>query len=211
MNYKNNRESGQAIAEMCISLIAIMVIFLGVIFIAGLGISNVQLLISAKETAEESARDDKEGGRGNYIKYWNYGNDELPFTADDYAINVGNHDTGTVLNSSLDDETYSTGLNYYNDYFYNKGHNIPYKFMPVSGTSVYHESIFASMDLARFFVSAADLVESSIHYDIDGDKNIYDVEQLKLNLGNLIHVNLDAIDLEKMNKVYMPKLPSNLP
>lgn len=203
----NKQESGQAIAEMCIGLIAIMVVFLGVIFIAGLSISNVQVFVESKNSAEENAHDGTQAGAGENIQDWNYGSDGFPFTADDTKNIIGDNNGGSQFVANLTEENDSTGV-------ISIGVNeTRYQFIPsvLTYTKDYSNSKFnfTSSDFTKFFIHAAGLVEGDISngYEVENDENIYDVEQLKDNFSNLIHVNLDSIDLEEMNKVYMPQIP----
>ena len=108
MNNKKQQQ-GQAIVEMCAGMIAIMAIFLGLVFVGGIGISNIQTLLGNKAATEATSRAVNQGGQGNNIYAWDYGDqantkpeadefqghrlfnpatrrDELPFTPDDLII-----------------------------------------------------------------------------------------------------------------------------
>lgn len=113
-------QRGQAIAEMAVGLVGIMAIFLGLLFISALGIENIKVLLTARGRADESSA---AGGylgcsSGDSILEWNYGNDELFFTADDsYTTGDGasssyisgelvSTDGGFNLDDSLEGVTY---------------------------------------------------------------------------------------------------------
>lgn len=105
MNNKHQQQ-GQAIVEMCVGIIAIMAVFLGLVFVAGIGITNIQTLLGNKSATETTSRATNQGGQGSNIYSWDYGDqassspaadefqghrlsnqsirrDELPFTPDD--------------------------------------------------------------------------------------------------------------------------------
>ncbi len=109
----NKYQQGQAIVEMCAGIIAIMAVFLGLVFVAGIGITNIQTLLGNKSATEVTSRAVNQGGQGSNIYAWDYGDpantnpaadefnghrlfsasvsrDELAFTPDDKI--VGNSD-----------------------------------------------------------------------------------------------------------------------
>jgi hypothetical protein len=197
-------EKGQAIVEMCVGLIGVMVIFLGVIFIAGLGISNVKIYLSAKNNAEYASRNDSSfSGAGAAIYTWDYGADNLPFSADDQIMAIPANEADTVFNSQVTDSIYSEGES-----------DGSYSYMAINELPASVRNNFTG-DLDSLFLATADLVQSTSSYsesfytltsDLIG--NSREIEQLKLNFGNLIHVEIDQIDLQQMesNQVYMPNL-----
>ena len=112
MNNKKHQQ-GQAIVEMCVGIIGIMAVFLGLVFVAGIGIANIQTLLGNKSATEVTARATNLGGQGSNIYAWDYGDpananpavdefnghrlfnasvsrDDLAFTPDDKII--GNSD-----------------------------------------------------------------------------------------------------------------------
>lgn len=112
MNNKKYQQ-GQAIVEMCAGIIAIMAVFLGLVFVAGIGITNIQTLLGNKSATEVTSRAVNQGGQGSNIYAWDYGDpananpaadefnghrlfnasvsrDDLAFTPDDKII--GNSD-----------------------------------------------------------------------------------------------------------------------
>ncbi len=99
-------ESGQAVAEFVISLIAILFVFLGVLAISVLSMENVTCLVDARSEADvASALGSSIGGASpEQILEWDYGADEIPFTADDEPVSgmssenfARNFDTGEDL------------------------------------------------------------------------------------------------------------------
>ena len=84
-------EEGQAIVELTISLIAIMVVFLGVIFAFALGNANVEGIINARGECDNYAGNgNPQGDSGRHILDWSPGNDERIMTNDDTSIIGGN-------------------------------------------------------------------------------------------------------------------------
>lgn len=72
MNTKQHSQSGQAIIEMCICVLVILIVFLGLIFVGGLGIANMQNLIKAKDAAETHSRVSEKSMEGDDISAWDY-------------------------------------------------------------------------------------------------------------------------------------------
>jgi len=82
MKRTRQNESGQAMVEMCTGLIGIMVVFSGMLFISGVGVESVRALITARENADAELG----SAPASFISYWNYGEDEIPFSADDTPV-----------------------------------------------------------------------------------------------------------------------------
>src|SRR3989339_1675061 len=79
-------EKGQAITEMVIGLIAIMTVFLGLLFMATVGIANIETMLDARSQADQDAYNGTVDPQGISIREWNYGSDEIYFTADDAPV-----------------------------------------------------------------------------------------------------------------------------
>lgn len=92
----HNDEKGQAIAEMAVCMIAIMAVFLGVVFAFAIGSTNIHNLINCRAEADRYAYsqvyESSEGTEGMQIKTWNEGNDERMFTNDDEAVPGADYD-----------------------------------------------------------------------------------------------------------------------
>jgi hypothetical protein len=121
MNKKKHSQAGQAVIEMCVCVTAILIVFLGLIFVGGLGISNMQDLIKAKTSVEtNSSSSDKSWDNddifswdyrsqqqqqrqaaepdffpGSHLFYVNRGGNINPFSANDRAI-INNANTGNT-------------------------------------------------------------------------------------------------------------------
>lgn len=72
MNNKKYQQ-GQAIVEMCAGIIAIMAVFLGMVFVGGICITNIQTLLDNKSETEVTSRAVSQGGQGSNIYAWDYG------------------------------------------------------------------------------------------------------------------------------------------
>jgi hypothetical protein len=199
-------QRGQAMVEMCVCLIPIMVIVLGMIFVAGLGISNIRAFIEAKGNAELASRSQSAvGGAGDTIFCWNYGDTEknedgLPFTADDKIVSLYDVDseygTEALITDQLNNSGYSESevLNNYN-------------FMPTT-------SLVSIEDNYETMLGAAELVEGMADNHFNSvftlDSNTENVRDLKLSFTHLFGIDVDDLDLREMrsNIVYYPALPT---
>ena len=101
---RRNGESGQAFAELAVSLIAIAAAFAGFLLIAALGSDRVSTLIRAREDADRKSSSGISSQGGESIRYWDYGTDEVPFTADDQPM-IGSSGDGSFFRNQLADNT----------------------------------------------------------------------------------------------------------
>ena len=134
-------ESGQAFAELTVSLIAILAVFVGFLLIAALGSDRVSTLIRAREEADRKSSSGVSSQGGESIRYWNYGTDEVPFTADDQPV-YGSSGDGSYFRNQLADNTGNVTLQ-----------NPP--------NSSYLRSDFSSLQDSNIFLNAASLAEGS--------------------------------------------------
>lgn len=80
-------QNGQALAELTVCLIALMVVLLGFFLISALTMGNVENVIDAREEADKRAREGTLGGENaQNISHWAYGNRNIAFTADDTPV-----------------------------------------------------------------------------------------------------------------------------
>ncbi len=193
--------------EMCVCLIPILVIVLGMIFIAGLGISNIRAFIEAKGNAELASRSQSSvGGAGDSIFYWNYGDtdnneDGLPFTADDKIVSYYDVDSDYGIEALVTDQLNNSGYSrsmYSNDYY----------FMPTT-TLINVEDNYETM------LATAELVEGQADSNFNSvftlDSNTENVGDLKLSFTHLFGIEVDDLDLREMraNKVYYPAISNS--
>ena len=130
-------ESGQAFAELAVSLVAILAAFVGFLLVAALASDRVSTLIRAREEADMKSAGGVSSQGGDSIRYWDYGADEIPFTTDDRAV-LGSAGDGALFKRQLADNTGHVGLT-----------------NPPSASTL--GSDFASLQDANLFVNAASL------------------------------------------------------
>jgi len=202
--------------EMCVCLIPILVVLLGMIFISGLGISNIQAFIQAKGNAELSSRSlNAIGGSGNNIHHWDYGEgedgDSYPFTADDQTVDFyqagADAGTETLMDLQLNMIQGSESLS--------EGANSEYIFMPTASLPYAGDNF--SQNLPDSMLAAAELIkgtaDSGLNKVFTLDSRYTDADEIRsLNLSftHLFGVEIDDIDLRNMraNTVYYPALPT---
>ena len=73
---KRSLQQGQAVVEMCVCVVAVLVVFLGLIYVGGLGLSNIQRLLKAKTNAETSSKPKDNGGDSEDMFAWDYRNQQ---------------------------------------------------------------------------------------------------------------------------------------
>lgn len=133
-------ESGQAFAELTVSLIAILAAFVGFLLIAALSSDRVSTIIRAREEADRKSSSGVSSQGGESIRYWDYGTDEIPFTTDDHAV-LGSAGDGALFKRELADNTGEVRLTN----------------PPSSSSSSTLDSDFASLQDSNMFINAASL------------------------------------------------------
>lgn len=156
----NNRESGQAMVEMCVGLVGILMMIIAIILISGINITNIKMLQESKSNAEVSALGadvDNLAVRPD-INYWNYGQNEIPFSGNDQAVYVSNSESGVVENA-LQSGDYSQANN---DQELISDPMRSYDFSPLNQTELRSGSQAASANLGNGvfsnFATAANLI-----------------------------------------------------
>lgn len=171
-------ESGQAFAELAVSLIAILAVFVGFLLIAALGSDRVSTLIRAREDADRKSSSGVSSRGGDSIRYWDYGADEVPFTTDDSAV-LGSSGDGSYFRNQLTD---------------NSG-NVPLSNPP---SSSYLRSDFAGLQDSNIFINAADLAEGSAY--TNSTLRDHNLESLESAIDWLFHIRGTNVE----ETVYMP-------
>jgi hypothetical protein len=147
---KNRKyEHGQALAETAVGLIAIAFVFLGLLFISGLGIESIKTLLKARGGADSYAYNGTLGteSASNIIDWEKvsgekYGPDELPFTYDDPSSkNEGSTIDFSVFSGELNTDNFSLADN-----------------MPDYDQASYNFAADDTIWDSNVFVNAADLV-----------------------------------------------------
>ncbi|MFA6713893.1 MAG: hypothetical protein WCS27_00855 [Victivallaceae bacterium] len=209
------RQAGQAVIEMCVCLIPILVILLGMIFISGLCISNIRAFVSAKGNAELLSRSNNmNGGEGDNIFCWDYGEgedeDSYPFTADDqpvYLTQVGDESSvqtlvDALLNESVDSEAVESG---------------EYAFLSVASLPYITDNNFAQ-SLPDSMLSAAELVSGKANssvgnvFTVSSDEFSSDeINSMGATFSWLFGLETGDINLRNMraNTVYYPVIPTS--
>ena len=85
-NGQRRGESGQAFAELTVSLVAILAVFVGFLLIAALCSDRVTTLITARTKADIQSSSGVSSYEGESIQRWDYGADRIPYTTDDDAV-----------------------------------------------------------------------------------------------------------------------------
>lgn len=140
-------ESGQAFAELSVSLIAILAAFIGFLLVAALSSDRVSTLIRAREKVDAKFGNNfvavySSGEDVESIRNWNKGADGIPFTADDEKI-LGSPGDSTVFADQLSDNTGRLMLQ-------NPPSSLPQL-----------KSDFSSLSSSNFFVNAACLISDT--------------------------------------------------
>ena len=171
-------ESGQAFAELAVSLIAILAAFVGFLLVAAISSDRVSSLIRAREAADLRSSSGISSQGGESIRYWDYGTDEIPFTTDDHAV-LGSAGDGARFMDQLTDSTGKVMLS-----------------NPPSSSTLGSE--FSSLQDSNLFVNAASLTSGNAGTsDTLRDHNIGSLESAIRSL-----FGIDSIQIEET--VYMP-------
>ena len=171
-------ESGQAFAELTVSLIAILAVFVGFLLIAALGSDRVSTLIRAREDADRKSSSGISSQGGESIRYWDYGSDEVPFTTDDQPV-LGSTGDGAYFKNQLADNTHEVALQ-----------NPP--------SSSHLRSDFSGLQDANLFVNAASLAEGSAR--TSSTLRDHNIESLESAIEWLFGIRSTSIE----ETVYMP-------
>lgn len=213
---KTKNQKGQAIMEMCVCLIPILVVLLGMIVISGLGISNIQAFLEARANAEIASRNiSAVGGAGETIYSWDYGDpvqdgDGLPFTADDQAVNFSQtnaeRNTQEIAENMLNRSYYSE----YPDNFLAASSILAQNPFNVTQDMNYNYAA----DIPATMLAAAALVSGTASTNLNtvftlGDNN-KETKNITPAFTALFGIDLDDIDLASMkaNTVYYPAMPT---
>ncbi len=108
-NFKN--QSGQATAELIVSIIGIMIVFTGFFMVVDLGVAKVENVISARGGADLSSYIGDSGGSGSAIISWSSGGDGFYYTEDDLPLTATSESPET-FSSELQNGSFSLLSNF---------------------------------------------------------------------------------------------------
>ena len=171
-------ESGQAFAELAVSLVAILAAFVGFLLVAALGSDRVSTIIRARASADLRSSSGISSQGGESIRYWDYGTDEIPFTTDDHAV-PGSAGDGALFMRQLSDNTGEVMLS-----------------NPPSSSTL--RSDFSSLQDSNLFVNAASLATGDS--GTSGTLRDHNISSLEPAIRWLFHI--DSVRVEE--RVYMP-------
>ena len=174
---RNKSERGQAIIELALAMVAIMVVFLGIIFAYALGKLNVEGIVECRGTADDYAGNGTPGNSGQPILTWREGKDGRIFTNDDEAQAGGETDGQTYV-----DELKSDSIDLVT------GFNHPYVHHNFATETLGSNSLFLNMANLTSFRTVSD------PYDID------ELSDLQGAFSSLIYNS----DLTVENSAFMP-------
>ncbi|MBN1864496.1 MAG: hypothetical protein JW808_06310 [Victivallales bacterium] len=180
MNGLHEGQRGQAIVEMAVCMIAIMTVFLGVIFAFAIGSTNIGTLLECRATADNYAYSGVDSDIGRSIHTWTEGVDERLFTNDDIAV-TGTSDSPDTFRQELQNESVDLVDGFGYGYVLNN-----------------FSAGLADLDMMIFLMSAG-LTSHSVTSD---PYEQMDLEDLRGAFKTLIF----SSDLTITNSVYMPTL-----
>ncbi len=171
-------ESGQAFAELMVSLIALLAAFVGFLLVAALSSDRVSMLIRAREEADRKSASGVSSQGGESIRYWDYGADEIPFTTDDQPV-LGSAGDGAMFKRELADNTGHVSLT-----------------NPPSASDLGGD--FAALQDSNMFVNAASLASGDAYTaDSLNDHNLGGID-------SAIRLLFGVSDIHVEDTVYMP-------
>ena len=137
---RRSGESGQAFAELTVSLIAILAAFAGFLLVAVLSEDNVSMSIRARESADVQSSHGISSHAGTSITRWDYGPDTVPFTADDRPVGGAEGD-GALFKYQLRDASGKVSF--------------------IGTSPMQYDNDFSGLQDSDFFVGAADLADGT--------------------------------------------------
>ena len=137
---RRNGESGQAFAELAISLIAIMAAFAGFLLVSVLSADGVSISIEARKRADELSSNGYYSNAVGAISRWDHAQDASPF-AQDGQDSQGGDGNGAMFKYQLRDPSGKVSF--------------------IGSSELRYDNEFDGLQDTDFFVSAADLSDGS--------------------------------------------------
>lgn len=202
-NKSKNNQSGQAIMELLVLLIAFMVCFVGLLTVMGLSIANIEIFTDAKFDAEQNAIFSDYGNDGHEIYSWHYtpyGDNEvrIPFLPGDKPVAA----SGTMENFHAE----------FNNPVYSNL-NTEYKFNDFSVIQTDVENFGSNTPFLSYL--AANLREgrtgnfnSGENIVLVSDRRYFARQKTYDAFEKILGVSLEKINLEdsRTNKVFFPAM-----
>lgn len=174
---RRNGESGQAFAELTVSLIAILAAFAGFLLVAVLSEDNVSMSIRARESADMQSSHGISSHGGTSISRWDYGPDTVPFTADDRPV-VGAEGDGALFKYQLRDASGRVSF--------------------IGTSPMQYDNDFSGLQDSDFFVGAADLADGTA--STSNSLKDHGISALESAVRGLFRID----GVEVRDTVYMP-------
>ncbi len=106
---KRKKQGGQALAELAVCLIAVVVCFLGILLVGAVSQARVSNVIESRSDADANQMNSNAvQSHAQNISYWDYGGKQdirmpaVPFTADDRPVLEGNSRDDVFVNQLRD-------------------------------------------------------------------------------------------------------------
>lgn len=164
---RHKSQSGQAITELAVCLIAIMSVVLGFMLVSALSIESVRNALTARAKADANAVSGVlSSDQGTHIIDWNYGADNIPFTQDD-----------------IPNTTFMSDGDYFAEQMIAMDEKTGLTFTP-SDTSISSDNNFTSdLSSVNLFLFAADLsAGKGVQNDPLKERGLVDMEKAIRNL-----------------------------
>jgi hypothetical protein len=211
MNNAKTSEKGQALVEMCAGIIGMLSVFVAILFVSGICISNIKTLKSSKVNAETSVLNSTDSYliERRDIYAWNYGDNNIPFTAADQPL------YNTINRDGLVDEYLSASI-----YSAENG----YEFKPLNEIDMRVNRTPETNFFTSFFDNYA--TAASLVYGMpDSYDKLYSYrtqpaaerEALQRAIATWLGVDVGRLNLamQRTNQAYMPNfgryIPQTLP
>ena len=181
-------ESGQAITELMVCLVALLTVFLGVLLVSSYGADNIATMLSAREQADANAASATSSQQGESIARWDAGTDNMCLSADDIAVGGAGGSRDTFVQKLQ--MTQAQGQ---------AGVEIGIDISPVPGSYSTDGRLLAAPSSESFYVSAANMVRAEASESNSLRKR--ELNDLSGAIGMLVGGN-GQITIS--NSVYMP-------
>lgn len=196
-------QHGQAIMEMMVMIIAVVVCMVGVLAVVGLGIGNIDLLMCGKTTADLKAYNQVRGYDGREIHTWRYtvfddkkNKVEIPFLVKDAYSRQADNLVG--VHAKLNDENYSDAED--TSYLFNN-YSV---FTDETGINFANtETYFSAAAASNLHEGACSAVSGCCNKCSScSSSSMYQVLSILLN-GE---IDISRLEKAQSNKVYIPSM-----